>query len=152
MHFFRPSLSNHVHQFLTGGPTYNRVIYYDDAFISQKALDRVQFNFHAKMPNGLLWLNKRAPDIVIADEPCIKGNPCLLRIAQCRRNAGVWHRNDYIGFHGCFTGELSAKRLTDQVHVVAKDIAIRTCKIDQLKDARTGWGWRKGTIGLQAGC
>ena len=104
------------------------------------------------MPNGLLRLNKRAPHIVIADEPCIKGNPRFLRISQGRRNAGVWHRNHHIGLHGGFTGELSAKRLTDEVHVVAKDITIRTCKIDQLKDARTGWGWRKGKVGLQARC
>src|SRR5262249_1295183 len=151
MDLFRPSLSDHMHQFLTGGPTDNRVIYHHDTFISQKTLDRVKFNFHAKMPNGLLWLNKRAPHIVIADEPCIKGNPCLLRIPQCRRNARVWHRNHHIGLHGRFTGELSAKRLTHQVHVVAKDIAIWTRKVNEFEDTRTGQGWRKGKVGLQAG-
>src|SRR5262245_45021355 len=75
MDLFRPSLSNHVHQLLTGGPTDNRVIHHYNAFVSQKTLDGVEFNFHAKMSNGLLWLNKRAPYIVVADEPCIKGNP-----------------------------------------------------------------------------
>ena len=151
MDLFRPSLSDHVHQFLTGGAAYNRVIHHHDAFVSQKTLDGIEFNFHPKMPNGLLWLNKRAPHIVIADEPCIKGNACFLRIPQCRRNAGVWHRNHHIGLHRRFTGELPAKGLADQVHIVAKDIAIRTRKIDQLEDTLTGRSWRKGKIGLQAG-
>ena len=138
MHFFRPSLSEHVHQFLTGRATYNRVIHHHDAFISQKTPDGVEFDFHPKMPNGLLGLNKRASHIVIADEPGIKGNTGFLRIPQGRRNAGVRHRNHDIRLHRRFTGELPAKGLADQVHIVAKDIAIRTRKIDQLEDTLTG--------------
>src|SRR5262245_2309299 len=50
MDLFRPSLSDHVHQFLTGSPTNNRVIHHHHAFVSQKTLDRVEFDFHTKMP------------------------------------------------------------------------------------------------------
>src|SRR5262249_14432112 len=139
VYLFCPSLPDHMHQFLAGGATYNRIVHYHNAFTLQKTLDGVQFNFDPKMPNGLLRINERASNIMIADEPCIKGNTSLLRIPQGRRNAGVRNGNDHIGLYGSLMGQLPPKRLADEVHVVAKNIAVRTRKIDQLEDALTGW-------------
>jgi hypothetical protein len=102
------------------------------------------------MPNGLLRLNKRASNIMIADEPCIKGDAGFLRIPQGRWNAGVRDGNDHIGLYRSLTGQLPAKRLADEVHIVAKDVAVRTRKIDQLEDALTGRCERKWKVRLEA--
>src|SRR5262249_2977030 len=60
-------LPDHMPQLFAGRAPYDRIVHHHDTLTFQKTLDGVEFDFHLKMPNSLLRLDKRAPDIVIAD-------------------------------------------------------------------------------------
>ena len=57
----------------------------------------LSFTFTPKWRIGVLRLDERAADVVIADQPEVERQPGLLGVAERGRHAGVGHRDDEVG-------------------------------------------------------
>jgi len=69
----------------------------------------------------LCRLNEGAADIVIADDAEFVGDVGLAGETDCRRYAGIRHRDDHIGRRRRLTRELRAHGLAHIVDVAAAD-------------------------------
>ncbi len=77
---FAPAARHHPHNLARSRPADDRVVDQDNALAFKQRPHRVQLHAHAEVAHPLLRLNKRAPYIVVADQPEVERNPALRRI------------------------------------------------------------------------
>src|SRR3989442_1146658 len=86
-------------------------------------------------PDALLRLNEGPAHVVVADQALLERDVRAFRIPQRGRHARVGYRDDDVGRHVGFLGELTTQRLARRVDVVPVDLAVRAGKVDVLEDA-----------------
>ena len=82
MHFLRPELLEHAHDFLRRRAAHNRVVDQDDALSGDEVPHRIELHLHAEIADGLLRLDEGPADVVIAHQSELERNPRLLRVAD----------------------------------------------------------------------
>ena len=83
----------------------------------------------------LLGLDEGAPDVVVADEAELEGQPRLLGVADGGEDAAVGDRRDEVGVGGSLARELGAQALAHLGDGVAEDDAVGAREVDVLEDA-----------------
>src|SRR3546814_18794633 len=84
---------------------------------------------------SLSRLDEGAPDVVVADDAELEGNAGLLGIADCRRDAGIRHRDDDVGGHPALLGQDMADALARLVAGDALHHRVAPGEVDVLEDA-----------------
>src|SRR5690606_10884607 len=85
-------------------------------------------------------LDEGAPDVVVADEPQLEGNPRLLGEAERGGVRRVRDGDDAVGIRGLFDRELTAEGPARPVDGVAPEVRVRPREIHQLENAGRGGG------------
>src|SRR2546429_2168593 len=79
--------------------------------------------------------SERPPDVVVADEAHLVGQPRLLGVADRGRHARIGDGDHDVGRDRALARELAAERLAHLVHVAPEDPAVGACAVDGLEDA-----------------
>src|SRR3989338_2482046 len=82
----------------------------------------------------LFRLNKRTVDVSVLRQTHFKRYARFVGIADSDRNRGFRHRNNYIGAQGVLLGKLDSEIPSNAVDRLPKKMAVRTGKIDELKN------------------
>src|SRR3989454_11951012 len=85
------------HNFAARRAAHNGIVHEDDALADEQLANRVEFELHAEIANGLRWLDERPSDVVVADEPHTERDFRFERVADRGRHAGIRHRHDEVG-------------------------------------------------------
>ena len=96
MHFPRTGSANHLDDLAARSAADNRVVDQHNALFRKNALDRVQLDLHAKMPDRLRRLDERTPDIVISDQSKSDRQLRLFGVTDGRTDPRVGNRNNDI--------------------------------------------------------
>ena len=104
-------LAHQAHDLAAGGAAHDRIVHQNHALPFEHAAHRIQFQLHAEIADGLLRLDERAADVVIADQPHAKRNAGFRRVADRRRHARIGHRRDDVGFHGMLARQQASQSL-----------------------------------------
>ena len=75
MNFARARAAHHADDLAAGGAAHDRIVDQNHALAFQQMPDRIEFQLHAEIANGLRGLNKRPAHIVIADQRLRYGMP-----------------------------------------------------------------------------
>ena len=102
---------------------------------SSSARTGLSLSFTPKSRMDCSRLDKRAADVVIANQAHAKGQAGFERIADRGGHAGVGHGHDEIGVGGLLAREQAAQHFAAAVDGAAKDQAIGARKIDVLENA-----------------
>src|SRR5690606_15954592 len=95
----------------------------------------IELDLNTEAPNGLLRLNKRASDIMVTDNAKLKRNFRFFTVSNRR-----WHTTIRNGYHNIcrnlrFASQLFAEVFSRFIYAFTKDDAIRSGKVDVLKNA-----------------
>ena len=135
MNFLRPELLQHAHNLLRGGAAHDRVVDEHDALPGHNLPDRIQLHLHAEVADGLLRLDERPPDVVIADQSELERNAGFLRVAERGEEAGIGDGNDDIRVHWMLARKLCSEALPGLSDVGAEDDGVGPREVDVLEDA-----------------
>src|SRR5580704_1688614 len=151
MDFARAGFADHADNLAAGGAADDGIVDENHALAFDKAADRIEFQFHAKISDGLRGLDERAADVMITDQPHAKRNFRFERIADGGGYTRVWNGHDDIGVNGMFAREESAERFAAFVDGAAENDAVRAREIDMLENALLHGLLRREVDGLDAG-
>ena len=135
--------AHHAHDLAAGGAADDGIVDQDDALAFEQRAHGIELELHAEIADGLLRLDERAADVVIADQAHAERQAGFEGVADGRGHAGVGHRHDDVGIGGLFAGQQAAQHFAALVDGAAEDQAIGPREIDVLEDAVLGrfdWG------------
>src|ERR1017187_1848732 len=135
VHFFRPGIANHADDLAAGGAAHDRVVYEDNAFALEQAVNGVELQLHAEIAHRLLRFDKGASDLVVADESKTKRNAAFGRVSDGGGVPRIGHGNHDIRVNRSLAGKLASHIIATQIHRAAEDNAVRTRKINVFKNA-----------------
>ena len=135
MHLGRPSLEHHFTDLDAGGAAHHRIVDQNDPLAAHQGAVDVQFQPHTHVADLFGGFNKRAADILVADDPHRIGNPRLQAIPDGSGGAGIRHRADQIGINRGLFGQFAADRLARFIDRPATQNRIRAAEIHMFKDA-----------------
>src|SRR6185312_526850 len=133
--FFGSGVADHADDLAAGGAAHDGIVNQNHAFAFEQRAHRIQLEFDAKITDRLARFNERAAHVVIADEAKAKRNAAFGRKAHGGGNAGVGYRDNDVGVHGSFKGQLAAQFFTTLLHEAAEDDAVWAGKINVFEDA-----------------
>ena len=114
---------------------HDRVVDEDDALVLEDAAHRVELHLDAEVADGLLRLDERPADVVIADQAESQRNARCLAVADRRAHARVGDRHHDVGFNRRLGGEDSAEVGAHLVDAAAEHVAVGPGEIDVLEYA-----------------
>src|SRR6516162_3587937 len=117
------------------GAAHDRIIDKDDAFAGEIGAARIVLQSHAEMTDLVGRLDEGPADVMVADDPELKGQPGFLGIANRRRHTRIGDRDDDVGIDRTLTGEFLPDALARLVDAATLYNAVRSREIDVLKDA-----------------
>src|SRR5690348_5192216 len=135
VNFDDAGVAHHAHDFAAGGAANDGVVHEDDALAFEEAANGIQLQADAEIADGLLGFDKRAADIMVADQAHAKRQAGLAGVTDGRRNSGIGHGHDHVRGGGMLAGEKAAEALTREVHGPAEYDAIGPGEIDVLENA-----------------
>jgi len=118
-----------------GSAANDGVVDQDDALPFEKCAHGIELQPDAEIADGLLRLDKRAADIVIANQAHAKGQSGFKGVADGCGHAGIRDRHDEIGLRGLFARQQTAEHLPAAIDRPSKDQAIWAREIDVFEDA-----------------
>src|SRR6266542_165134 len=138
---------HHLDDLAARGAADDGVVHDHDALAVEHLTVRVELDLDAEVPDALLGLDERPPDVVVAHEPRVVGQRSFLREAQRRPHARVGHGNHEVGDDGMLARQLAPQRLADDVHVPPPEDRVGPGEVDVLEHALE---LLLGTEGLEA--
>jgi len=132
------------------GAPYDRVLNNHHPLLVQDLLDGIELYLHPKIPHGLGRLNKGPADIVVPDNPHLKGYAGFLTEADGCVGSGIGEGHGKICLDRVFLGQFLSEPLSHRIHVLPEDGAVRPGKVDVLKDAKASPLLRKRPYRFQA--
>ncbi len=135
MNFFRARFAQRRDARPRRGAADNRVVNHHHAFAGHHLVNQVQLHADAEVADELARLQKRAADVVIADERVAVRDAGLFRKTHRRPVAAVGHGDDEVGGDRGFLRELPAEVDAHLRDIALVDVAVGSGKIDVLKNA-----------------
>ena len=140
MHLGGACFAQHAHHSALGVAANDRVIHDHYALAAQHGLQGVELELDAQLAQGLRRLDEGTAHIGVLHEAVGEGNAGFLRVADGRRGAGFWNRDDDVGFSVVLAGQLAAHFHAGLVDRAAGDGGIRASQVDVLENAALGGG------------
>ena len=138
MHLGRTSLAQHSDKLTLSIAAHDGVIDDDDASSFDDVAQRIELESDTQITQSLRRLDERPAHIRILDQAHAVGNAGLVGIADGRRGARFWHRNDEIGIGGVFLGQNLTDLDANVVDASSGDNGVRASQVNVLEDAPLG--------------
>src|SRR5271168_4050031 len=122
--FAGAGFADHAHDFAAGGAADDGIVDENNTLAFDEAADGVEFQLHAKIANGLRWLDKRAADVMIADQAHAERDFRFERVADGGGNAGIGDGHDDIGVDRMFLRQEAAEGFAAFVDAAAENDAV----------------------------
>src|ERR1700681_1895342 len=135
MHFFRPGTANHSHNLAAGGSAHDGIIDEHYAFPFEQTAHWIQLQLNPKVSDCLTRFDECASHVVAADKAEAQWNSAFLGVAYRGRHTGVRHGNHNVSFRRSLPRKLAAQIFAALLHWPSENTAIRTGKINMLKNA-----------------
>src|SRR5919109_677307 len=84
---------DHIDDLDRGRAPDDRIIDEDDALAVEIGSARIVLQPNAKMANLITRLDKSSPDVMVADDSQLEGQPRFLGVADRCGNARIWNRH-----------------------------------------------------------
>ena len=136
--------AHHLHDLERGGAADDGIVHQHDPLARQHGPVGVVLQLDPQVADLLARLDEGPPDVVVADDPQLEGDPRLLGVADGGRHPGIGHRYDHVGVHVAFPRQLGADALAGLVDALALHHRIGPGEIDMLEDAEAARHLRKG--------
>ena len=128
MHLGGARVAQHPHDLAGGRPADDRIVHHDDPLALDEAAHRVQFHLDAEVADGLLGLDERAPDVVVAHQAEGERDARLPGEAEGGVHSGVRHGNDDVGRHRVLPRQLRPEGLARRRDALAEDDRVGRAK------------------------
>jgi hypothetical protein len=135
VHFPGASLAHHADDLAAGGAAHDGIVHQHDALALEQVAHRVELELDAEIANRLRRLDKRAPDVVVADQRLAEGQAALIGVSDGGGHAGIRDGHDEIGIGGALARQQAAQILTRLFYRAAEHHGIGAREIDLLEDA-----------------
>ena len=126
MHFRRPAIAHHLHDFLRGRAPHDRIVHQHHALALKLRPIGIVLEAHAQMPDAVRRLDEGAADIVVADDTELERQTRGMGEPQRGRHAGIRHRDHHVGVHGEFARQFLADALARFVDIAPFHGRVRT--------------------------
>src|SRR5262245_1469081 len=150
VNFSGACIAHHLHDLARRRAPHDRVVDKYDPLAGDHGAVGGMLEPDALVANGLRRLNKRATDVVIANDAELVGDFCLLGETDCSRHTRVGHGNNDVGLRGRFASELRTHGLTHVVYVPTADDGVRSREVNVFKNAGTSRYRRERLVRLGA--
>src|SRR5262249_45336889 len=135
VHLAGPGVAQHPDDLARGRAADDRVVDQDDPLALHDLADRIQLDLDSEVPDGLLGLDERAADVVIADEAQRERDAGLLRVAERGVHARSGHGNHDVRLGRVLPGQPAPEPLPRGGDAPAEDHRVRPGEVDVLEDA-----------------
>ena len=116
--------------------------HHDKSLALDRVTQRVELEPDALLTDVLRGRDERAADVAVLHESLAVRNARLLRVADCRRDAGVGHAHHQIGLDGAEPRHCSTHAPARLVQRAVVEHGVGACEVDELEDAQ-GWASRQ---------
>jgi hypothetical protein len=145
----RRATHNHVHflgsclpeclDTISGSSSSNDGVLNDDeSLVAQQRAYGIELYSYMEVSHGLGGLDKSTAYVVVTDYAHFQWNAGGLGESKGCIVARVGKRHNYVGVHLIFPGHLVPLAFAGQVNILAKNAAVRSGKVDKLKNAEGG--------------
>src|SRR5450759_1486337 len=101
----RPGLAQHPDLGALGVDTHDRVVDDHQALAADDSLERVELQPDAELAQRLAGLDESPPDVGVLDEALTVRDAAGPGVADRRRRARLWHRDDQVGINRVLHGQ-----------------------------------------------
>src|SRR5262245_7394243 len=133
------SRPHHLHDLPAGCSANDRIVYQHHTLTSQKILDWIQLDPHAKVSDGLFGLDEGASDIVVSNQAKLELQTTFPREPESGSHTGIGNGHHNVGLDWLFLCQVLPQQIATLIHRPSKDLAVWPREIYVLENAKRRW-------------